>query len=112
MFYEKFEDLCKKNGTSPFGFCKEIGLSGGAAAYWKSSGKIPKRETLEIIAERFNVSVDYLLDRQEKTAPIMTDRSDLTEVLMQLTIDELVEVRDFARYLLSKRQSQEPPTAL
>lgn len=64
MFYERFESLCKQNGTSPFACCKEIGLNGSTAAYWKKSGRPPKRETLEKIAERFNVSVDYLLDRE------------------------------------------------
>lgn len=64
MFYDIFERLCKENGTSPFALCKDIGLSGGTAAYWKKSGRPPKRETLEKIAARFGVSVDYLLGRE------------------------------------------------
>lgn len=112
MFYDRFEWLCKKHGKSPFGFCKEIGLSGGVAAYWKKSGKPPKRETLEKIAQEFNVTVDFLLGREKIIAPVVADRSELSDILMQLTVEELIEVRDFARYLLSKRQSPEPPTNL
>ena len=180
MFYERFERLCKQHGTSPFGFCKQIGLSGGVAAYWKESGKPPKRETLERIAQEFDVSVDYLLGREtekplkqnfydifkqacnelgttpsavcadlgfsnslatywkksggtpkrealekiahylgvsvdfllgrEKTASVITDRSGMSDLLMRLSVEELQEVRDFALYLLSRRQDQSPQT--
>ena len=67
MFYETFEALCKQNGISPFACCKEIGLSGGSAAYWKKSGRTPKRETLEKLAERFGVTVDCLIGREKAT---------------------------------------------
>lgn len=72
MFYEIFEKLCHDNLTSPFAFCKEIGLSGGTAAYWKKSGRPPKRETLEKIAQKFDVSVDYLLGREEPKSNLRT----------------------------------------
>lgn len=65
MFYEIFEKLCKEKNTSPFACCKAVGLAGGTAAYWKKSGKIPKRESLEKIAEYLGCSVDYLLGREE-----------------------------------------------
>lgn len=70
MFYDIFESLCKQHGTSPFAVCKEIGLAGGTAAYWKKSGRPPKRETLEAIAEHFGVSVDYLLGRAAPSSNI------------------------------------------
>ena len=182
MFYDIFEELCKKHGTSPFALCKKIGLSGGSAAYWKKCGKPPKRETLEMIAQEFGVSVDYLLGREpieaggtkfyerfkkacnergttpnavcaklgfsnslatywrksegtpklealekiaadfgvtvdylleresKKSAPVVTDRSGLSDLLMSLSVEELREVRDYALFLLSKRQDQEPQT--
>jgi transcriptional regulator with XRE-family HTH domain len=110
MFYDRFSRLCREKETTPTAVCLALGYSNSLSTYWKKSGRTPKREALEKIAAHLGVSVDYLLDREEKIAPVVTDRSDLSEVLMQLTIDELVEVLDFARYLLSKRQSQEPPT--
>ena len=122
MFYERFEKLCHDNKTSPFAFCKKIGLSGGTAAYWKKSGNAPKRETLEKIADQFGVSVDYLLDRKidsedlkseivnafnqdnaQKNAPIETNRSEMLSVLSKLTDAELDDLIDYARFLLSKR---------
>lgn len=67
MFYDIFESQCRKEGTSPFACCKAIGLNGGTAAYWKKSGGIPKRETLEKIAEHLNCTVDHLLGKQEQS---------------------------------------------
>jgi transcriptional regulator with XRE-family HTH domain len=122
MFYERFEKLCHENGTSPFAMCKQIGLSGGTAAYWKKSGNTPKREALEKIADQFGVSVDYLLGREmdseylkseilnafnqdnaQKNAPIETNRSEMLSVLSKLTDAELDDLIDYARFLLSKR---------
>ena len=65
MFYDTLKKLCDDAGTTPHAVCLALGLSQGAAPYWKKSGGTPKREVLEKIAEFFGVSVDYLLDRQE-----------------------------------------------
>lgn len=108
MFYERFEKLCHDNQTSPFAFCKEIGLAGGTAAYWKKSGNPPKRETLEKIAERFNVTVDYLLGRSfvdgiEPPPEPIALRASETEwlyILSRMTDDSLLKLRDYTRYLL------------
>ena len=108
MFYKIFEDLCYKNKTSPFAICKEIGLSGGTAAYWKKSGKAPKRETLEKISERFNVSVDYLLGREKTATDISVDRSGISEsewtkLFDELSDESLLMLRDYTRYLRWKQ---------
>lgn len=69
MFYDKFEKICAARKTTPSTVCQEIGLNRSTSAYWKRSGGTPKRETLEKIAAILDVSVDYLLDRDEKNAP-------------------------------------------
>lgn len=62
MFYEQFELLCSKNGTSPTKFTKEVlKLSSSKITAWKN-GSIPKYEILNKIADYFNVSVGYLFD--------------------------------------------------
>lgn len=119
MFYEIFEALCKQNGISPFACCKEIGLSGGSAAYWKKSGKTPKRETLEKLAERFGVTVDYLIGR-EKATDTNVDRKPtvfisynskddaalIAEILSQLSESQLKQVHDYALFLANQTKSE------
>lgn len=120
MFYDVFKQLCNDRGETPNSVCIKLGLSQAAAPYWKKSGKRPKRETLEVIAKYFGVSIDLLLERDvqsvresiisgnmaKENAPTKLSRSELFNILGQLTDSELDEVLDFAEYLLLKRQSQ------
>lgn len=62
---EKIKNLCVKNGTSITALCKQITGSSGNLPTWKS-GNI-RNEHLIQIAELFNVSIDFLLGRVEKT---------------------------------------------
>ena len=85
--------------------------SPATAPYWKRSGRPPKREGLELIAEYFGVSIDYLLGKsmeipQTNNAPIQTNRSEMFSILSQLTDQELDNLLQYAEFLLSKRQDQ------
>lgn len=111
MFYDVFERQCHKEGTSPFACCKAIGLNGGTAAYWKKSGGIPKRETLEKIAEHLNCTVDYLLGRETKTPPelltLRATRDEWAEILNSMTDENLIRLRDYAELLLLQQAQAE-----
>lgn len=65
MFYDVFQRICTKKGTTPNAICAKIGYSNSVATYWKKTGSTPKREALEKISEALCVPVDVLL---EKTA--------------------------------------------
>lgn len=60
MFWERFYNLCLRNGKRPNPVGKEIGLSSGIISKWKNGG-IPNGETLMKLARYFGVSTDYLL---------------------------------------------------
>ncbi len=60
MFWERFYNLCIRNGKKPNPVGKEVGLSSGIISKWKNGG-IPNGETLMKLARYFNVSTDYLL---------------------------------------------------
>lgn len=66
MFWNKFIELCEMNNIKPNPLGKELGVSSASLTKWKN-GAIPGAETLIKIADRFNVSVDYLLGRAEHT---------------------------------------------
>ncbi|MDE5770186.1 MAG: helix-turn-helix domain-containing protein [Ruminococcus sp.] len=63
-FWDIYENLCFKFGKKPNPVGKELGISSGTISQWKS-GSIPSGEKLIQIAEYFNVSVDYLLGRED-----------------------------------------------
>ncbi len=67
MFWDVLVSLCNENKTSPSSVCKELGLSNSASVRWKK-GTIPQDRTLQRIADFFDVTVDYLLGKEEKPA--------------------------------------------
>ena len=119
MFYDIFAQICRDNGTTPNAVCLELGLSNSTATYWKKSGKTPKRETLEKIAERFGVPVNFLLGRMEeehvfnklkeqafyleqKNAPDDEVRSEIVEIIKQMSDSQAEKLRDFLKDTLSE----------
>lgn len=63
MFWERYSDLCKEQGnSSPNGVAKIIGVSNATCTKWKN-GAIPTGDTLLLVANYFDCSVDYLLGR-------------------------------------------------
>ena len=68
MFYERYCELCTLRGESPTGVAVKLGFSKGTVSSWKD-GKGINSKSLELIADYFGVSTDYLLGREE----LMTD---------------------------------------
>lgn len=68
MFWDIFYDLCKKVDKSPNAVVKELGMSTATATNWKTSGRTPNGDTLRLVADYFDVSVDYLLGRVDSPA--------------------------------------------
>ncbi|MBQ9862090.1 MAG: helix-turn-helix transcriptional regulator [Clostridia bacterium] len=66
MFYERYKMLCTHNGISPSKASEEIGFSKGLVSHWHKNYKQgidtpPGMEIAKMIAEYFEVSLDYLL---------------------------------------------------
>jgi transcriptional regulator with XRE-family HTH domain len=64
MFWERFYSLCLEKGTKPNPVGKELGVASSAITYWKK-GSFPNAETLNKIAEYFNVTTSYLLGKSD-----------------------------------------------
>lgn len=75
-FYEKFEELCAANGTSPVRVRKDLGLSQSTVASWKSRSLTPKLETIVTIAGYFGVPVTHLMTNGAPTKPAKTPDDD------------------------------------
>lgn len=68
MFYERYTSLCKNRGVSPSKVAVECGFNKGSVSVWKKKYQSgidvhPSSEILIKIANYFNVSVDFLLDK-------------------------------------------------
>lgn len=65
--YDRIKKLCKDNGTNITKLCIEITGSNGNSTTWKK-GNI-RNDYLIKIAEKFNVSTDYLLCKTDDPTP-------------------------------------------
>lgn len=64
--YEVFEQLLQKNGVTPYKVAKEAGVTQTALSNWKSGRSTPTTKTLQKIADYFGVTIDYLMNGEEK----------------------------------------------
>lgn len=66
--YNKFEELLKKKGITAYRVSKDTGISSNCFSQWKHGRTTPKTNILLKIAEYFGVTVEYFVDKNEKTA--------------------------------------------
>lgn len=64
MVYKKVAALCKENGISVGALEKELGFGNATIRAWATSD--PGASKLKKVADRFGVTVDYLLSTPEK----------------------------------------------
>lgn len=65
MFSEIFKQIIQNSGLSVYQISKDTGISESLMSQWKSGRQLPKYDSLNILADYFNVSGDYLLGRTD-----------------------------------------------
>lgn len=65
MYYENFEYLCNKNGVKPSQVSKATNISTATLTSWKQGKYTPKPDKLELIADYFNVSLNFVMYGEE-----------------------------------------------
>lgn len=109
MFWDRFVELCEKNGEKPNSVTKKLHMSNSIATVWKS-GKIPTGTVLSQIADYFDVSVDYLLGRTDNPKGVAevqilgyVDNENAIHAFDDLTGEELKKLLDFADMMRKAR---------
>lgn len=104
MFYDKFIELCERKGIKPSRVAIEAGFDKSSVSSWKKNwndGKevIPSTEILSKIANFFNVSTDYLLNKE--TQPESISDEDVMFALFggKVSDKKFEEVKRFAAYI-------------
>lgn len=64
--YEVFEQLLQKFGVTTADVCKATGIGQSTMSNWKSRRNLISGKNAQLIADYFNVSVDYLMTGEEK----------------------------------------------
>lgn len=81
-----------------------IGVAESTMSLYETGKRKPDPETLSRLADYFNVSVDYLLGRDEgqsQTSPSPADRQrrDVEAMLRAMSEADLEKVYDYARFI-------------
>ncbi len=63
MFSDIFKQLIQNANVTAYQMSKDTGISESLISNWKSGRQLPKYDSLNILADYFNVSGDYLLGR-------------------------------------------------
>jgi len=114
MFWERFVNECEKVNKKPNPVAKELKISSGTVTGWKN-GAIPNSVALDKLSNYFNVSIDYLLGREDaKTPPSKKDGTTDKELKFALwgaedgiTDGMLDDVRRFAEFIAQKKRNSE-----
>lgn len=61
---------------SAYRLSKDTGISTGLLSQWKKRMQNPSVEKLQIIADYFHVSVDYLIGNEPKDTPVLTEKDE------------------------------------
>ena len=90
-FIDRIEKLLIDTGTSKKTMLNDLSLSINTFSNWKNRGTIPSGETLEMIADYFDVSVDYLLGKtpSPERENIPEDEKRLRDLLSQMSEEQL-----------------------
>lgn len=68
----KLKEARKQAGLSQEKLAEKLGVSRSAVAKWETDKGLPDIENLKIIAQLLNISIDYLLDENEKISLLET----------------------------------------
>lgn len=94
MYYENFEMLCNLKGVRPGTVSKATGISTATLTSWKQSKYTPKQDKLQLIADYFGVTVDYLMtgtEPKEKPVAELTKRDHRD---IKKSVDEIMTSLD------------------
>ena len=110
-FSEKLRQLRFEKGLTQYEMAKAIGVAKSTISQYETGNREPDFKTLENIADFFNVNVDYLLGRTNKTAanPDSIDIPNVTTIAAhfegdEFTEAELEEIKQFAEFVKNRRK--------
>ena len=112
MFKQRFIRLCNDKKVSPSAACAAIGLSNATFSCWTDES-VPRRATLQRIADYFGTTVAYLtgvvddpdpialVDPSKKTPPLI---EKIDEAMLDMSEEELEDLDKYVEFILSRKK--------
>ncbi|MGL6198758.1 MAG: helix-turn-helix domain-containing protein [Lachnospiraceae bacterium] len=64
--YKKFAELLEKTNKTAYRVSKDTGIRENVFSYWKSGRSKPKIDKLMILADYFDVPIEYFLSEEKE----------------------------------------------
>lgn len=80
MYYENFEKLCSERNVTASKVSKATGISTATLSSWKKNVYTPKQDKLQLIADFFGVTLDYLVTGEKSIEETAKLDARLTEL--------------------------------
>ncbi len=109
MFALKLKELREKKGYSQQLLANKLGISQSTVGMWESGKREPNFETTKQLADYFEVSVDYLLGRDDITqSPTLDEQLTgidfaLWSETQDMTDAEKQDIIDYIQFRKTKR---------
>lgn len=110
---DRILSLAKERGTKQSFLNNLIGGYRGKITDWKNEKSTPTEKEIKIIANYFNVSVDYLLGKTDDKLPSINLFEGVNmntfnkQIYEQLTEEEREKVKEYILFLISQRANNE-----
>lgn len=102
-FWTRFENLCKKTRVKPSNVAVETDIPVGSITAWKK-GTEPNTKALKRIANYFNVSIDYLLGREDQIpSDLPADEAELLQDYRKASEEDKNMIRTLAKGAAQKQ---------
>ena len=99
--YSIFLELLKITGETAADVSKATGISETTLSNWKKRGGNLSSKNAMLVAEHFNVSVDYLMGKEEIQSSTKTDPFDrqLLRAFRSLNVDGKIKILEYAEMI-------------
>ena len=112
-FQNIFRKLCTSSNLTQNAFAEKLGISRSTIGMYETGAREPDFETLEKIADYFNVDTDFLLGRTNQTTMLpetvgkYSKTRELDIIYEQLSSHNQRKVLTYSKNLLSTQQMEE-----
>lgn len=104
--YDIFMQLMEEKGVTAYRVAKDTGITQATLSRWKTGKVSPSIETLQVLAEYFGVTIDYLMGNAhiDEQTPSKTQKAPTLnkkdERDIKKKMDEMLEIFDSADALM------------
>lgn len=101
--YDIFMQLMEEKGVTAYRVAKDTGITQATLSRWKTGKVSPSIETLQVLAEYFGVTIDYLMGNTQvseqtppetQKAPILNKKDELLDddfIVLQRNLQNIPE---------------------